>query len=209
MLRLSRALFIALALLTAALPAQAARAPKTTLTAAGDMMLGDPKAKVQVVEYASLTCPHCARFNQDVFAPFKARYVDTGKAGYTLKEMLTSPPEVAAAGFMLARCTGQDRYFSVVDEIFKNQDEMFGEAGPRPVLLRIAQGAGLNEAQFLACIRDEKALDAVYARAMRAGRDDKINSTPTVMINGKLVAEGEMTFADLEAAIAKARKARR
>src|SRR5258708_39808514 len=76
-----------------------------------DMSMGNPKAKIEVIEYASLSCPHCAHFNEAVFPTLKAKYIDTGKVRYTLKEMLTEPATVAAAGFMVARCAGPDKYF--------------------------------------------------------------------------------------------------
>ena len=113
-----------------------------------DMTLGDPNAKVKMVEYASLTCSHCGTFNNDVFPAFKAKYIDTGKVHYTFKEFLTPPNEVAAAGFLTARCAGKDKYFNVTDAIFHAQQEMFTTGDMRGVLLRIAQSAGLTEEQF-------------------------------------------------------------
>ena len=90
-----------------------------------DMTLGDPNAKVKIVEYASLTCSHCGKFNNEVFPEFKKKYIDTGKVHYTFKEFLTPPNEVAAAGFLTARCAGKDKYFNVTDAIFHAQEEMF------------------------------------------------------------------------------------
>ncbi|WP_163434617.1 thioredoxin domain-containing protein, partial [Escherichia coli] len=77
------------------------------------------------VEYASLSCPHCARFNQDVFPAFKKAYVDTGKALYVYREFITSPPEIAGAGVLLARCVPKADYFKVVDGVFAGQKEMY------------------------------------------------------------------------------------
>ena len=94
---------IALAAAATLLAASAVAAPSAL---PDDMSLGNPKAKVQVIEYASLSCPHCAHFNETIFAPFKTKWVDTGKVRYTLKEMLTPPQQVAAAGFLMARCAG-------------------------------------------------------------------------------------------------------
>src|ERR1700761_6445601 len=108
------------------LSAAAGFAVATTAFAAGpviqpdDMSLGNPKAKVQVIEYASMACPHCGHFNETIFAPFKAKWVDTGKVRYTLREMLTEPVNVAAAGFMIARCAGPQKYFTVVDQVFRS-----------------------------------------------------------------------------------------
>jgi protein-disulfide isomerase len=171
-----------------------------------DMTLGDPNAKVKMVEYASLTCSHCGTFNNDVFPAFKAKYIDTGKVHYTFKEFLTPPNEVAAAGFLTARCAGKDKYFNVTDAIFHAQQEMFTTGDMRGVLLRIAQSAGLTEEQFNACITDEAALKALNERVEKAIKVDKINSTPTFVINGKKVKEGEISLAELDAAVAEASK---
>jgi protein-disulfide isomerase len=174
--------------------------------AQGDMSLGPADARIQVVEYASASCAHCARFNNTVFPAFKAQYIDTGKVRYTLKEFLTPPEEVAAAGFLMARCAGKDKYFSVLDAIFKNQPEMFETQDFRGVLLRIAQSAGMTEEQFTKCVSDPDALKALNARVQRAIEVDKITATPTFFVNGKKVGEGEMTLAQLSQAIAAAGK---
>ena len=171
-----------------------------------DMTLGDPNAKVKMVEYASLTCSHCGTFNNDVFPAFKAKYIDTGKVHYTFKEFLTPPNEVAAAGFLTARCAGKDKYFNVTDAIFHAQQEMFTTGDMRGVLLRIAQSAGLTEQQFNACITDEAALKALNERVEKAIKVDKVNATPTFVINGKKVKEGEVSLAELDAAVAEASK---
>jgi protein-disulfide isomerase len=175
-------------------------------TADGDMSMGDPNAKVKMVEYASASCSHCARFNNEVFPAFKAKYNDTGKVHYTLKEFLTPPVEMAAAGFLTARCAGKDKYFSVLDAIYHGQEEMFQTGDIRGPLLRIAQSAGMTEQQFDACITDEAALKALNARVEKAGRDEKITGTPTFLVNGKQVASGEVTLEQLDTAIAEASK---
>lgn len=171
-----------------------------------DMTLGDPKAPVKMVEYASASCTHCASFNNDVFPAFKAKYIDTGKVHYTLKEFLTPPNELAAAGFLTARCAGKDKYFTVLDAIFRSQQEIFQTGDMRGVLLRVAQSAGLTEAQFNACITDEEALKALNSRVERAIKQDKITGTPAFFVNGKSVGEGEISLAALEKAVAEAAK---
>ena len=177
---------------------------RAAVAQADDMSLGDPNAKVSVVEYASASCPHCARFAIDIFPTFKAKYIDTGKVRFTLKEYLTDPQAIAAAGILLARCAGKDRYFPVLDAVFKGQDEMVQTGDARAVLARIAKSpGGLSEAQLDACMRDAAAEKALAARADRHLRVDKVRSTPTFVINGQRV-EGEMTMPELDAAIAKA-----
>lgn len=174
--------------------------------AADDMTLGDPKAPVKMVEYASASCVHCAAFNNDVFPAFKAKYIDTGKVHYTLKEFLTPPNELAAAAFLTARCAGKDRYFTVLDAVFRSQQEIFQTGDMRGVLLRVAQSAGLTEAQFNTCITDEAALKALNARVERAVRQDKITGTPAFFINGKSVGSGEISLEALEKAVSEASK---
>ena len=191
---------------TAGLLLSACHKGGTSGPAQGDMSLGNPNAKVQVVEYASASCSHCARFNNTVFPQFRAQYIDTGKVHYTLKEFLTPPEEVAAAGFLVARCAGADKYFTVLDAIFKNQTEMFQTGDFRGVLLRIAQSAGMTEDQFNKCVSDPEALKALNARVQRAVNEDKVTGTPTFFVNGKKVAEGEVTLDQLSAAIAEASK---
>lgn len=201
----SRRLLIAAAAATVAL-AGCNKADSKGAMAAGDMSLGNAAAKVKVVEYASASCSHCARFNNEVFPEFKKKYIDTGKVHYTLKEFLTPPAEVAAAGFLVARCAGKDKYFTVLDSIYKNQQEMFQSGDFRGGLLKVAQSSGMTEAQFNTCVQDEAALKALNERVERAINQDKITGTPTFVVNGKKVAEGEVTLQQLDAAIAAAGK---
>src|SRR5579862_6210988 len=148
---LSRRPFIAGALAAAAsLAASAAVAAPATLP--GDMPMGSPKAKIEVIEYASLSCPHCAHFNETIFPSLKAKYIDTGKVRYTLKEMLTEPATVAAAGFLIARCAGPDKYFKVVDEVFRSQPR-WQPGSIKPVLQEIAAANGVDAAKFDACLQ--------------------------------------------------------
>lgn len=172
----------------------------------GDMSLGDPNAKVKVVEYASATCHFCADFNRDVFPTLKAKYVDTGQVHYTFREILTPPNNVAAAAFLVARCAGREKYFDVLDATFQAQPELLAPGGePRDVLRRIAVSAGLSEEGFQACITDEKGLLALNARVEAATREGDVAGTPTLTVNGKKLT-GSNTLPALEAAIAEARK---
>jgi protein-disulfide isomerase len=202
------ALIAAAVLAAAPAPAAAAKAaPKPQAAAASDdMSLGDPRAKVEVVEYASLSCSHCAKFNSEVFPAFKAKYVDTGLVRYTMREMLTPPAEVAAAGFLMARCAGPAKYFKVVDEVFRSQPRWNGDL--KPLFLEIAKNNGLTEAQFDKCLSDPAALEALNARVQRAVQAG-VNGTPTFFVNGAKVGEGEVTLEQLGAAIAEAKKAKK
>src|SRR6185312_3081113 len=168
-----------------------------------DMSLGNINAKVTVIEYASASCPHCARWNNEVFPAFKAKYIDTGKIHYVFREFLTDPVEVAAAGFLTARCAGKDKYFTVLDAIYRGQTAMYQSGDVRGTLLKIAQSAGLSEQQFNTCINDDKALKALNDRVQAYQDRDHIDATPTFVINGKKY-DGEQSLAQLDQEIAAA-----
>jgi protein-disulfide isomerase len=170
------------------------------------MTMGKADAPILIEEYASTTCSHCGRFATEVFPDFKAKYIDTGKVHYTLHEFLTPPEAVAVAGFLTARCAGKDKYFSVIDALFRSQEEMYRTGDARGTLLKVAQSAGMTEDQFNKCVSDEKAATALNARVEKAIKDAKISATPTFFFNGKKVKEGEMTMEELDAAVAEASK---
>jgi protein-disulfide isomerase len=198
MLRMRVAVPMALTML-----ALAACSPKggTALTQ-DDMDMGNAQSKITVVEYASVGCPVCAKWQNEVYPAFKAKYIDTGKIHYVFREMLVGGgPEitVAASGFLVARCAGKDKYFAVNDAIFKNQQQAF--EAPRETLLEVAKSVGMTDDSFNKCINDEKAIQALNDRVERHTRDDKINSTPTFVINGKGMEPGYHTLDEMDAAI--------
>ena len=174
---------------------------------AEDMTMGSADAKITLVEYASASCVHCAAWAENVLPEFKKKYVDTGEVRYVMREFLTPPVEVAAAGFLTARCAGKDKYFTVLDAVYKGQQEMFSTGDFRGVLLRIAQSAGMTEAQFDACVSDEKALKDLNDRVEKYSQDAKITSTPSFVLNGKLIGEGELPLEKLDTEIAAAKAA--
>ena len=172
-----------------------------------DMTLGNPQAKVTVIEYASVGCPICGRWYRDVYPAFKTKYIDTGRVHFVSKEMLVGggvEVNVAASGFLLARCAGKDKYFAVVDAIYKSQEQAF--AAPRETLVDIAKSMGMTEAQFDKCVGDEAALKALNDRVEQHSAKDGVNSTPTFVVNGKQLEPGYHPLEDLDAAIAAASK---
>jgi protein-disulfide isomerase len=152
-----------------------------------DMSLGNNKASVTVVEYASMTCPHCAHFQDATFPEFKKRYIDTGKIYYIFREFPLD--NLAAAASMLARCSvGENaadsgKYFALVDTLFRQQQSWAVEK-PLPPLLNIAKQAGFTEQTFNACLANQKVLDGIQAVRQRAIDVFKVQSTPTFFING-------------------------
>jgi protein-disulfide isomerase len=173
--------------------------------ASDDMSLGNPNAKVTVVEYASVSCPVCGRWYAEVWPAFKARYVDTGRIHYVLREMLvgdSTEMSAAAAGFLLARCAGKDGYFKVVDAIFKNQQSLFSDVNG--TLGNIAKSMGMSDAEFNACITNDQALLALNTRTQHNAEANNISGTPTFVINGKAFPAGYQSLSTLAAAIAAA-----
>jgi protein-disulfide isomerase len=190
-------------LLTASL-ARASASASVSKALPDDMVMGNPKAKVTVVEYASAACPHCARFNNEVFPAFKRKYVDTGKVRYVYREFLTEPAPVAAAGALLARCAGKDKYFTVLDDFFHGQANAYETGDVRGLIFSVGKKAGLSEAQIEACLSDQAASQALNERVQRYAQVDGVDSTPTFVINGTKLGDldHEVALADLDAAIA-------
>jgi protein-disulfide isomerase len=168
-----------------------------------DMIRGSAKAPVTIVEYASVGCPHCAALHNEVFPAFKAKYIDTGKVRWISREVITGDPYLATGGFLLARCAGKDHYFDVIDAVYHDQAKLTDNL--RDGLLGIAKSAGMTEEQFTACIGDQKNVEALDARTAMA-EADKVRATPTLMIRGKIVVDGEVSMADLDKIVAKARR---
>lgn len=200
--RLALAASLSAGLLSIGLPAGAQTGPAVT---ADDMTLGNARAPVTIVEYGSAACTHCAAWARDVYPAFKAKYIDTGKVRYVFREAITSPPQLAAAGFMLARCSGKDKYFSTLEQVFLAQDEVFRTGDIKAPLLAVAAKAGMTEPQFMACVTDEKGVEALNARVGKWETTAKFQVTPTFDINGKRY-EGGQSLAQLDAAIAAATK---
>jgi protein-disulfide isomerase len=197
----NRRLFLVLMAFVAAIGVRvaAAAAPAPLLLSTEDMSLGDPKAKVTVVEYGSASCPHCAHFSNEVFPEFKKKYVDTGKVRYVYREFLTEPAAFAAAGFMAARCAGPANYFPFLEALYKAQGSIYESGDLIGGLRKVAHDQGLTDKQFEDCVYDQKGLQALDKRTDKAG-EDGVSGTPTFVIAGKHL-EGDQSLADLSAAI--------
>ena len=167
-----------------------------------DMTMGNARAKVEVIEYASASCPHCARFNNDVFPAFKKKYIDTGKVHYVFREFLTEPVQVAAAGFLLARCAPKEKYFQVIDDWFHGQAHAYETGDVKTLILSTGKHAGISEARIGDCFSSQEAADALNERVMRHNNEG-VDSTPTFVINGTKLGDldHEATLADLDGAI--------
>ncbi len=160
-----------------------------------EVSMGSPNAPITVIEYGSDACSHCARFNNEVFPQFKAKYVDTGKVRYVFREYLTQPAAFAAAGFLMARCVGQDKYLAVLDDVFHAQDKIYESQKLLEGLQAIGAKYGLSKANFDACVRDPQSNKALTARHMAADAAG-VGGTPTFLIKKERL-EGEVTLGDL------------
>ena len=162
-----------------------------------DMALGPANASVTITEYASMTCPHCAAFNKDVFPKIKSEYIDTGKVRYVFREF---PLDIkAAAGSMLARCIAKDdagKYFAVIDMLFRQQDEWVMK-NTTDTLIRIGKQAGLSQQAVEDCLKDQALLDKIAADQKYASEVLKVNSTPTFFLNGEMI-RGETSFEEFD-----------
>ncbi|WP_128924125.1 DsbA family protein [Bradyrhizobium guangxiense] len=158
-----------------------------------DMALGPNDAAVTITEYASMTCPHCAAFNEQVFPKIKKEYIDTGKVRYIFREF---PLDIkAAAGSMLSRCIAKDdapKYFAVTDMLFRQQSDWVMK-NTTETLTRIGKQAGLTQQQVEACLKDQALLDKIAADQKYASDVLKVDSTPTFFINGEKI-KGEASF---------------
>ena len=162
----------------------------------GDMIEGLDTAKVTVVEYASASCPHCAAFHNDVFVKLKTDYIDTGKVRFVFREFPHNDQGMAA--FMVARCSPKEKYFPLMDIFFKTQEKWVPDAFNQ--LKDIAKQSGMSEADFEACLKNEKVAKGIWNVRDKADKKYGVTGIPTIFVNGKAF-DGERTFAAMKAVI--------
>jgi protein-disulfide isomerase len=161
---------------------------------------GDPKAKLTVIEYASLTCSHCANFHQKVWPEIKKAYVDTGKIRFVFRDYPLDG--LAMAGALLARCAPEDRGKRMIDMMFKNQAEWVRAPQPIEPLKQYAQLAGMSPADVDACLKNEEMLKTIKDEQNKATTLYKVQATPTFWI-GEEKIDGQRTFEDMAKVIDK------
>ena len=188
---------------SAALAAGAAPEPDRTIDMATvlkpgtlpELTVGDPSG-VPVVEYGSLTCPHCATFSRETFPELKKDYIDTGKVRFIFREFSRNSLDVAA--FLLARCVGDDKAFAAIELLFSQQDKWAFVDKPLEPLIAAMRPAGLTHDQAMACLKDQSKADAMLAIEKRATDEIKMTGTPTFVIDGKVYG-GELSIDQLKA----------
>ena len=196
-----KTLAAALALsLAALLPAQAEDAAPSTTEAPviTDFSMGPADAKVEVIEYASFTCPHCRDFHTEVWPKLKAEYIDTGKIRFTYREVYFDKYGLWAA--IIARCGGEMRYFGIADMVFDQQQDWAASDDAAVVvenLKRIGRTAGMDDATMDACLKDGAQAEALVAHYQENATADGLEGTPSFKINGTM--HKNMSFEDMKA----------
>ena len=148
-----------------------------------DMVLGKPDAKITIIEYASLTCPHCAAFHADILPALKAEYIDTGKARLIYRDFPLD--NLAFAGAILARCGGPEKYFTFLNVLFAQQRQWATASDPKAALIQIGRLGGVSAEQFDKCLADKPLGDFILQQRLDGNQKFNVNSTPTLIINGK------------------------
>jgi protein-disulfide isomerase len=160
-----------------------------------ELTMGDPSG-VPMVEYGSLTCPHCATFSREIFPELKKDYIATGKVRFIFREFSRNSLDVAA--FLLARCVGDDKAFAAAELLFAAQDKWAFVDKPLEPLIAAMRPAGLTHDQAMACLKDQSKADAMVAIGKRATDEIKMTGTPTFVIDGKVYG-GELSIDQLKA----------
>ena len=159
-----------------------------------DVWLGSKDAPVTVIEYASMTCPHCAAFHAETYPALKKDYIDTGKVRFTLREFPFDP--LATAGFMRARCSGPDKRSAMIDLLFAQQKNWAFTDKPFQGLSTLVKQTGMSQDTFENCLKDQKLYDNVNAVRDVGAQKFGVDATPTFFINGKKAA-GEMSIDEM------------
>ena len=194
----STAALVALSGASSALPALAAETvPMADLMAAQalpDVWIGKADAPVTIVEYASMTCPHCAAFHAETYPKLKEKYLDTGKARFTLREFPLDP--LATAGFMLGRCAGEDKRNAMLELLFAQQKNWAYADKPFAGLMSVIKQTGMTQDQFETCLKDKNLYDQVNEVRDNASKKFSVNATPTFFINGEKYS-GELSIEEM------------
>ena len=163
-----------------------------------DIVEGKVDAPVAIVEYASMTCVHCSAFYAETWPALKAKYVDTGKVKFILREFPLDP--LATAAFMLARCAGPEKRDAIVDLLFTQQKQWAFVDKPLEALSGVVKQAGISQDDFEKCLKDQDLYDHVTRTRDEAAQKFHVNATPTFFVNGKKLS-GELPIADFDKAL--------
>ena len=152
---------------------------------ADDRILGSAEAPITIIEYSSLTCPHCAKFHKETLPEVKDNWVDSGKARIVYRHFPLDGLALRAA--MVTNCMDEERYFTFLEALFHGQKLWAQASDPMKALSQVAALAGLNRERFEACIEDEAQANAILERRKHGETTYDIASTPTFIVNGRKV----------------------
>lgn len=170
--------------------------PLSTEEALKERILGNPEAPITIIEFASLTCPHCARFHMETLPRLKEEWLDTGKAKLVYRDFPTAPVALAVYAAMVARCAPEDRYFKYLDVFYKRQKNWTASSDPVNALSQLARLGGMSQADFTTCTENEALFTGIRENALDGQMEYDIKSTPSFVIAGKVV-RGGMSYDDL------------
>ena len=195
--------FVLLAALAIAsiLPLSAARAADNLPSMAemlSDRVLGNPDAPVTLIEYASLTCPHCASFAKETLPGVKKEYVETGKVKLIYRDFPLD--NLALRASMMARCAPKERYFGLVETLFATQGNWARSADPSAALQRLGSVVGLNAENYEACVNNREIFEGIVAMREKAEKEHKVKSTPTFIVDGRMVT-GDLSLPEFRKAL--------
>jgi len=191
----SAALFAASLLPSAAFAQNVPAAELMKPGALPDIWQGDEKAPVTIIEYASATCSHCAHFHETTYKELKTKYIDTGKVRFTMREFPFDP--LAQAGFMLARCSGDDKRDAVVGLLLAQQKNWAMSDKPLQGLMTLMRQTGMSQETFESCLKDQALYDNIGKVRDQGAEKFTVNSTPTFFINGTRLV-GAVSLEEME-----------
>ena len=157
-----------------------------------DDVMGDVNAPVTLVEYASMTCPHCRTFHESVLPVIKKEYIDTGKLKFVLRPFPFDGDRRGEAAFMLAKCAPNGNYYPMVDALFETQNSWAGSGNPVPELMQLAALSGMGEEAFKECLSNQDLLTKIVAGRNKAVKDFGVTSTPTIFLNGEKLGDSSL-----------------
>ena len=177
----------------------------STEEALKEVVEGDPNAKVEVIEYASLACPACKYFHENIYPTLKKDYIDTGKIRFIYRDFPTNSAALAAA--MISRCAGPERHAGMIDMFFTTQQQWGRAQQPLEALTMVARMGGIGPSEVDKCVRNSELMQGIQSSAKHASEEMGVSGTPTLFVAGKMSADGlklEVLLKEIDEAIADA-----
>jgi protein-disulfide isomerase len=179
----------------------ASAAPLNVEEALADRVLGDPDAPVTIIEYSSLTCPHCRHFHLEILPEIKKNYIDTGKVKLIYRDFPFD--QLGLLATVMTRCAPAERYFGFLDVLFQQQGSWSRSKDPMGDLSRIGKLGGLNPSDFEACLKNQALVDGLVQKRLDGQKKFDVNATPTFIIDGDHKIVGSQPYEDFDKILSK------